>query len=196
MKIIRIIQNIVIGISLVVLSLLPLVTAFGDESLISVGTWYLVSFIAVFLVMMIRPIADIFPRVTILRKLVFLRKSFGILSASIVAGFVIGKIIAPESQYIVSMFTSAYWSLENYIIFAHIGDITAFVLLITSNNLSMMLLKRNWKRVQKLSYVYFYSGGIYEAYALDSKFAMIAMIMVTGVTVVAFILNGYRKNRL
>ena len=94
------------------------------------------------------------------------------------------------------MFTAAYWSFENYIIFAHIGDITAIILLVTSNNLSMMLLKHNWKRVQKLSYVYFYSGGIYEVCASDSTFAMVAMIIVTIVTVVAFILNRHRKKTL
>ncbi len=125
----------------------------------------------------------------------YLRKGFGILSVSIVVGFMIGKIIAPESQYIMSMFTPAYLSLENCIIFAHIGDITGLILLVTSNNFSILLLKKNWKRVQKLAYVYFYAGGIYEACALDSVFAMIAMIIVMFITAIAFIMNMWRKNK-
>ncbi|XLQ20422.1 MAG: hypothetical protein ACKUBY_01415 [Candidatus Moraniibacteriota bacterium] len=196
MKILRIIQNIIIGISLFVLSILPLLVAFGDDYIKLESTLYKVSFISVFLVMLIRPLADIFRSQKWLRKLVYLRKGFGILSASIIVGFVIGHIISPESQYIASMFTKEYWSLDSYMLFAHIGDITALILLITSNNLSMMLLKQNWKRIQKLAYVYFYTGGIYEALALESEFAIVAMIIITLVTIIAFVINikKYEKN--
>ncbi len=193
MKILRIIQNIIIGVSLFILSALPLLIAFGDEYVELESALYKVSFVSVFLVMLIRPLADIFRSQKWLRKLVYLRKGFGILSASIIVGFVIGHIISPESQYIVSMFTKEYWSLEGYVLFAHIGDITAFILLITSNNLSMMLLKQNWKRIQKLAYVYFYSGGIYEAFALESKFALVAMIIITIITIIAFIINMKKR---
>jgi len=195
MKILKIIQNILLGISLAVLAILPLWSAFGDENIKVVGVLYLISFISVTLVMLVRPLADIFINQKWLRKLVFLRKGFGVLSASIIVGFVIGDIIAPDSQYIMSMFTAEYWSLDGYKLFAHIGDITGFILLITSNNLSMILLKKNWKRIQKLAYVYFYAGGIYEAYALGSVFAMIAMNIILIVTVIAFIMNMWRKNK-
>ena len=195
MKILKIIQNILLGISLAVLAILPLWSAFGDENIKVVGVLYLTSFISVTLVMLVRPLADIFINQKWLRKLVFLRKGFGVLSASIIVGFVIGDIIAPDSQYIMSMFTAEYWSLDGYKLFAHIGDITGFILLITSNNLSMILLKKNWKRIQKLAYVYFYAGGIYEAYALGSVFAMIAMNIILIVTVIAFIMNMWRKNK-
>lgn len=195
MKILRIIQNIIIGLSLFILAILPLLIAFGNEYVKLESILYQLSFLAVFLVMLIRPLADIFPRVKVLRKLVFLRKGFGIFSASIIVGFVIGDIISPDSQYLASMFTAEYWSLENYMFFAHIGDITAFILLITSNNLSMMLLKRHWKQIQKLSYVYFYTGGIYKTFAADSTFAMIAMIIITVVTILAFILNKRKKKQ-
>ncbi len=195
MRILKVIQNTLLGISLFILVFVSLWSAFGVESMALQGILYQISFVAVFLVMLIRPLADIFFNQKWLRKLVFLRKGFGVLSAAIVVAFVIGDIIAPDSQYIMSMFTKEYWSLENYVVFAHIGDITGFILLITSNNLSMMLLKKNWKRIQKLAYVYFYSGGIYEAYALNSKFAMIAMVVITLVTIIAFILNHRRKKQ-
>jgi DMSO/TMAO reductase YedYZ heme-binding membrane subunit len=76
-----------------------------------------------------------------------------------------------------------------------LGDITGFILLITSNNLSMMLLKKNWKRIQKLAYVYFYAGGIYEAYALGNAFALISMIVVSITLALAFILKMRRKQK-
>ncbi len=193
MKIMKIIQNILLGISLVILTVLPLWSAFGDDNIKIQGTLYLISFISVTLVMLVRPLANIFIKQKQLRKLVFLRKGFGVLSASIIVGFVIGDIITPESHYVASMFTQEYWSIKNYMLFAHIGDITGFILLITSNNLSVMLFKKNWKRIQKLAYVYFYTGGIYEIYATKSTFAIISMIVVTIMIFVAFILNMRRR---
>ncbi len=195
MKILRIIQNILLGISLALLALLPLWSAFGDSNNSLQGALYTISFTSVTLVMLVRPLADIFINQKWLRKLVFLRKGFGVLSASIIVGFMIGKIISPDSNYIASIFTREYWSLENYSLFAHLGDITGFILLVTSNNLSMMLLKKNWKRIQKLAYIYFYTGGIYEAFALDSSFAFVSMVIVLVVSASAFIVKMLRNDR-
>lgn len=196
MKILRIIQNTLIGISLALIIYLALFSAFGNAGAGVMNVFYQISFIAVFLVMIIRPLADIFSGQQWLRKLVFLRKGFGILSASIIVGFLFGKIIVPQSNYIASIFTLEYWSFTNFSFFAHVGDITGFILLVTSNNLSMILLKKNWKRIQKLAYVYFYAGGIYEFYALDSVFAFIAMIIVTLLVIFAFIMNWRNKGEM
>ncbi len=193
MQIIKIIQNFVLFISLVILSFLPLMVAFGDNTFLSTNTWYTISSLAVFLVMLIRPLSDIFPEIKILRKLVILRKSFGVLSASIVVAFMLGKIISPNSHYLSSIFTVEYWSIKNYAIFAHLGDITGFILLITSNNLSITLLKRNWKRIQKLAYVYFYSGAIYKILISGSRTSLVAIIIITTVVIWAFILNRKKE---
>jgi DMSO/TMAO reductase YedYZ heme-binding membrane subunit len=189
MKILRIFQNIIIGLSLFILAYLPLFSGFGDIDSAIVSVLYRISFLAVFFVMMIRPLADIFSSQQWLRKLVVLRKGFGILSASIIVGFMIGDIITPQSQYLMSIFTTEFWSFENYMFFAHLGDITGLILLLTSNNLSMILLKKNWKRIQKLAYVYFYAGGIYEFLASNNIFALVAMVAVAIVVVIAFIIN-------
>ena len=194
MKIINIIQNFFLASALTILALLPLWSAFGNISPAMQGVWYFVSFLAVTLVMLVRPLADIFINQKWLRKLVILRKGVGLLSASIVIAFVIGKLIIPDSSYLSSVFTKQYWSFRNYTIFAHLGDITGFILLVTSNNLSMVLMKKNWKRIQKLAYVYFYAGGIYEAGALDSKFAIISMVAVTITVLIAFLLNRHRQD--
>ena len=194
MKIINIVQNFFLASTLVILALLPLWSAFGNMSPVIQSIWYFISFLAVTLVMLIRPLADIFINQKWLRKLVVLRKGVGLLSASIVIAFVIGKLVIPDSSYLALMFTKQYWSFRNYTIFAHLGDITGFILLITSNNLSMVLMKKNWKRVQKLAYVYFYAGGIYEAGALGSKFAIISMIVVTIAVCIAFLFNRRRQN--
>ncbi len=195
MKTLRIFQNFIIGVSLLIISFLPLWTAFGDENIFLTSVLYRISFGAVFLVMLIRPLADIFRKQLWLRKLVILRKSFGIFSASIIIGFMFGKIIPLHSNYLLSIFTLEYWSFKNYIFFAHLSDITGLILLVTSNNFSMILLKRNWKRIQRLAYVYFYSAGIYETYNLESKLSLWAMVIITIVTITAFILN-LRKRKV
>ncbi len=195
MKLLEIIQNFIIGVSLLILSFLPLWTAFGDENIFLTGVLYRISFGAVFLVMLIRPLADIFPNQLWLRRLVILRKSFGIFSASIIIGFMVGKIIPLHSNYLLSIFTLEYWSFKNYIFFAHLSDLTGLILLVTSNNLSMALLKHNWKKIQRLAYVYFYSAGIYEVFVLDNDFSLWAMVIITIVTITAFILN-FRKRKV
>lgn len=193
MNILRTIQKILLGISLVLLVYIPLVAAFGDLRGETIGQFYDLSFFAVFLVMLIRPLSDIFPHYRWLRRLVLLRKGLGVLSASIVVGFVVGDIIAPDSHYIASIFTREYWSLTSGLLFAHIGDITGFILLITSNNLSVTLLKKRWKTIQKLAYVYFYAGGLYEMYAFNKAFAFWAMLLVTVAIIIAFIKNHSKK---
>lgn len=195
MKILRIIQNILLGLSLLILAWLPLAVAFGDMYSGEIRTLYQVSFILVFAVLLIRPLSDIFSKQEWLKKLVILRKGFGVLSASIVVGFIIGNVITPNSNYIMSIFTKEFWSFQNYKFFAHLGDITGFILLITSNNLSMVIFKKNWKRIQKLAYVYFYAGGIYEVGVLNDVFAFYAMITVTVLVFVAFLIN-LRKRKL
>ena len=189
-------QNILIAISMFLLVAIPAVLSFFDVSFAAKGILYIVSFGAVFLVMLVRPLADIFSGQLWIRKLVILRKGFGILSAAIIIGFMIAAIIAPNSTYLASLFTMKFWALNKYAFFAHIGDISGLILLITSNRLSQKLLKQNWKRIQRLSYVYFYAGGIYEAFALGSTFALYALLLITNITVLAWAVKAYNKTTI
>ncbi len=194
MKILHSVQNILIGLSLFLLVYLPLFSAFGNENIVIQNVLYRLSFFSVFLVMIVRPLADIFSHQQWLRKLVILRKGFGVLSASIIVGFMIGAIIEPGSHYIVSIFTAAYWSIDDCSFFAHLGDMTGLILLVTSNNLSMIVLRKNWKRIQQLAYVYFYAGGIYESCVLNHQTALYAMLIVTVLLCCAFVLKKTRQH--
>jgi DMSO/TMAO reductase YedYZ heme-binding membrane subunit len=189
MKPLNIVQNIFLGASLGMLVVLPLWFAFGSENLVIQNLLYQISFGSVFFVMLIRPLADIFYKQRWLRRLVILRKGVGIFSASIIVGFMIGRVISPDIAYLASMFTKRYWSLEGGLLFAHLGDITGLILLLISNNMSMVLLKKNWKRIQKLAYVYFYTGAIYEMYVIDAFFPLVAMVIVTLAVGIAFFVN-------
>jgi len=172
------------------LFVLPLVLAFIPELMSgnSYTVLYTLSLAAATFVMMVRPLADIFGW-RWLRSLVILRKGFGILSASIIIGFLLGKIVMHGDVYFAQMLTTEYWSLYKFKLFAHLGDISGVILLATSNKFSRRSLGKWWKRVQKLAYVYFYSGALYEILALQSFFAIVAMLSVSLVVMLAAIVN-------
>ena len=68
------------------------------------------------------------------------------------------------------------WSGKN--IFPRLSEITALILFITSNNFSQKILGKNWKRIQKLAYVYFISGGVF-IYSFGKDEALYSMIIAT-----------------
>ncbi len=142
---------------------------------------------SVFILMCLRPFADIFPQFGI-RRLVPLRKQLGIFSATIIVSFgIIHYISLGFSGFIEEYFSLAYWSFEGNLFWAHMGELTGFLLLITSNRFSIRLLKRNWKRLQRLSYVYFFSGSWYVFASFEKTFGLIAIIIVFELTLFAFI---------
>ena len=196
MKIITNIQKMLIGLALFLLVFLPFSSLLPVDNYLLMGTFFSVSFIVVFLVMINRPLADIFSEQKWLRRLVILRKGFGILSASIIIGFALGRIFAPHSTYLATLFSADFFSLDKYALFGHLGDVSGFILLITSNTLSQRLLRNNWKRIQRLSYVYFYSGGIYEAFFLDRAFALYALLVVTNLIILAWAVKIWRAGTL
>ena len=193
MKALIALQNMLIAVSVLFLIAFPVLSLFVDFGFEFKEPFYAASFTALAFVMLVRPLADIFSGQLWLRKLIFLRKGFGILSASIIIGFMIASVIAPESAYRASFFTADFWSLDDYVFFAHVGDISGLILLITSNRLSQKLLKQNWKRVQRLSYVYFYAGGIYHAFALGSMPALYIVLLVTNLTILAWAIKFDRR---
>jgi DMSO/TMAO reductase YedYZ heme-binding membrane subunit len=177
-----------------VMLFLPLLLVFAPSVIPgSVTTlFYTISLVAVFFVMAIRPLADIMPRASWLRALVILRKGFGVLSASLIMVFVFQKIIQSGGAYFASILTPAYWSLTKYAVLAHLGDLSAVPLLITSNKYSKRVLGPWWKRLQKLAYVYFYAGALYELLALHSMLALVALVIVTMLVLIASVKNRGR----
>ena len=185
-------QSLLISLGCFFLISLPFASSFYPDGFPYIGLLFNVSFSAVFLLMIIRPLGDILGW-TWLRQSIILRKGLGILSASIIVGFALGKIIAPESTYLSSMFSLSFFSFDNFAFFAHLGDITGFILLITSNVLSQRILRGNWKRIQRLSYIYFYAGGIYEAFPLRNGYAFLGMMIVTLLTFFAWRAKAVRR---
>lgn len=119
---------------------------------------FFITWLAVIFVMMIRPLADIFPKLWILRKMVVLRKWFGIFSANIIVTMLVAKWIQNPSTFL-AFFAFSSWSIWLGAI-ARLSELTALILLATSNTFSQKLLWKWWKRIQRSSYIYFYSGPI------------------------------------
>lgn len=188
-------QEFLLGISILILLLFPLVLVFTPDAITDMATLriYDVSHLAVFLVMIVRPLADLLTKTKLVRPLVILRKGLGVFSASLVIAFMLAKIIIDPSGFFASVGTAQYWSLKNLALLAHAADWTAVILVLTSNTLSKQVLGVWWKRIQKLSYVFFYASSIYVFAMFQNIFVLCSMIIVTVLTVAVYLANKKRK---
>lgn len=188
---IKYLQETLLGFSILILMALPVLTVFRPD-LISNSVslkLYAISHFFLFFVMIIRPLADIFTKTKWIRPLVILRKGTGVLSASIVVSFILAKLMVDPAAYFSSILTLKYWSMVNYAVLAHVADISAILLLITSNNLSKTILGDWWKKIQNLSYVYFYGSVLYVFISYGNIDLLFALIIVTALTFIAFLKN-------
>lgn len=186
---ISLLQKALLWLGVGILLVLPVVLAYAPDVLPSNAITFMfeVSLSAVFLVMLIRPLADLFPNVSWLRPLVILRKGVGVLSASIIVAFMASRVLEDGATYLVNFFSAPHWNVGSLAILSPLGDLSALILLITSNRYSKRVLGKNWKRVQKLAYVYFYAGAFYEYFLLQQDFALFYALIVAFVTVAAFV---------
>ncbi len=189
---IKYLQQVLLFISILVMIVFPLILVFSPDSISSIMTLkiYSVAHISLFFVMMVRPLADIFTKTKWIRPLVILRKGAGVFSASIVVSFIISKLMMDPSGYISSIGAIKYWSLTNYALLAHLADISAVILIITSNNLSKRILGSWWKKIQRLSYVYFYASVLYVYLTYGDIKLLVMLLTVTLVTYLAAAKNN------
>lgn len=198
-KFIDFVQDLMLTLSIMILCATPAVYLLAPEMIGPnvLSQMYSVSLASVFFVMAIRPLADILPKVKWVRPLVILRKGFGVFSASIIVSLMVAKIIELGFwPYIAQYFHFSYWMFADLKFFAHLGDVAAVLLLLTSNNLSKKILGRNWKRLQKLAYVYFYSGAIYEASVFGSRMAVVATFVVSVLLLASYFYRQSKKKNL
>lgn len=187
-------QETFLGIGILILMVLPPLMVFHPDIINSVVTSQLfdIAHYFLFFVMAIRPLADIFIKTKWIRPLVILRKGTGVISASIIVSFILAKLIVDPSGYFASMGTLPYWSMVNYAVLAHLADLSAVILLVTSNNLSKRILGTWWKKVQQLSYVYFYGSVLYVLLSYGNTYLIYVLIVITGLTIIASMKNKKR----
>lgn len=188
-------QTTMLWISILILMILPQLIVFYPDTIFPHHTvLYAVAHFTLFFVMIIRPLADLLPRIKFIRPLVILRKGLGVFSASLVLSFSLAKLMVDPAGYFSQFTTATYWSLDKLALFAHLADISAILLIITSNQLSKQLLGKNWKRLQRLSYVYFYGSASYVFFILNDTKALVYLSVVSVVTLAAFIVNQRRRS--
>jgi DMSO/TMAO reductase YedYZ heme-binding membrane subunit len=95
--------------------------------------------------------------------------------------------------YLSAFGTIQYWSLQNYALLAHLADISAILLIVTSNSLSKRIMGTAWKKVQRLSYVFFYASSLFVFLSYGDLGPVMSIVIVTIVTVAAYIRNSKRR---
>lgn len=144
-----------------------------------------VSWYAVFALMALRPLGDIFPQIPLLRQLLPVRQGLGILSASVIATSAGFNYLPNLTGFPQLYFNLDYWQFADRSFFAHGSELAGIILLITSNRLSQISLGVWWKRIQRLSYLYFYGAGVYLIY-IGKEEALYAMAIVAVLHFISF----------
>jgi DMSO/TMAO reductase YedYZ heme-binding membrane subunit len=143
--------------------------------------------------MAIRPLADLFPKYKPLRQLCILRRWFWILSAMVIVTLLFDKWIGSSNSFY-AFFSLSAWSW-GYPLVARLSEITALILLCTSNNFSQKKLKKNWKRIQRTSYIYFVSWWVLALRYGDAYGVKISMLLVIWLFLSVFVYKKYKKRR-
>ncbi|MBU0727823.1 hypothetical protein KKA95_04015 [Patescibacteria group bacterium] len=112
-------------------------------------------------VMLIRPLADIFADFGILKTLVLLRKEFGIFSGLLIFIHSYDFFAKKGQNIFIEMFNSKYWSFDDIFLWGILGFIITIILLITSNKISIKILKKHWKTVQRSAYLLFFFSAVH-----------------------------------
>ncbi|MBI4975328.1 ferric reductase-like transmembrane domain-containing protein [Candidatus Peregrinibacteria bacterium] len=112
-------------------------------------------------VMLIRPLADVFTDLRILRTLVSLRRQFGIFTGFLLLSHAVGFFVSNQISFLAPLSDSNFWDFSGYISWGLLGIIAAIPVLITSNNFFIRILKSRWKTLQRLTYLLFIFGGIH-----------------------------------
>jgi len=118
-------------------------------------------------ILIIRPLTQIFPQINFFKKLLGLRREMGILCGSFVLTHSSGYFIKTE-QFPHELFSQPnFFTFENFLVWGVLGVIITILLLITSNNISVKILKRYWKTVQRLAYILLIAGSYHIFYLTD-----------------------------
>lgn len=152
---------------------LPIFYSKIDTNLLWDISWWAVVF-----VMLIRPLSDLTPRLWILFRLNHLRRAFWILSAMVVVTALWYKFYW-SSDFLFNYFWVENWSNWQKVL-SRLSELTAIILLLTSNDLSQKILWWSWKKIQRLSYIYFISWWIIAAIYAPLKIypAMFLVILI------------------
>ncbi|MEF2175357.1 MAG: ferric reductase-like transmembrane domain-containing protein [Candidatus Absconditabacteria bacterium] len=174
----KIMNKILIGISL--LGLLVIIFPSTYRWFGRIARWVFVA------IMYSRPIRDLLPKYKILNKIVSVRKGLGVVCGNFALAHGIGYFIFIESS-IFDIFTSLdYWNPTSMLGAGILATLFIIPPLITSNNISIKILKRNWKIVQQLSYPAFILTGVHIYLVRHEPLALVVITIYIIIFILAF----------
>ena len=109
------------------------------------------------LIMLISPLAIIFPKIKFFLKLKWLRRSLWIIAWSYMLAHVFWYFLHYYSftSPLSMIMDPTFWSLKNWLLWGTLWFLIALPLLLTSNNFSLRILKWNWKKLHSLAHFLF-----------------------------------------
>ncbi|EKD30039.1 MAG: hypothetical protein ACD_78C00176G0001 [uncultured bacterium (gcode 4)] len=147
--------------------------------------WYCLLFIV-----FSRPLSDVLPKLGILKKFVALRKEIWIISWIFIVAHWLWFFLASKISVFTGLSSGDYYNLTNLFGWGMIGMYIGIILTITSNKFSKKLLGRNWKRLQRFTYLFFIFWAIHIAFFDPEK--ILPLLMVVGLWAVLWILAWKR----
>ncbi|MFK7780586.1 MAG: ferric reductase-like transmembrane domain-containing protein [Candidatus Gracilibacteria bacterium] len=174
------------------LSLLGLLIIFKPETFIMFGK---IAFVGLLIIMLSRPLRDIFPKIKVLNKIVSHRKELGIIVGCFAIAHSIGYFFDTKAPFLI-LLNSNIWSIDSFMAWGFVAFIVAIPLTLTSNIFSMIKMGgKNWKRLQYLAYVMFIATIIHIALINPSKTIPMSIITILyiGILIYSFYLNKIKK---
>jgi len=106
-------------------------------------------------ILALRPASQIFVDFKILKTLLPLRKELGIFCGSLGIAHSIGYFLNAEISLPAGFLDPQIWDVSQNYFWGMIGFLIAVILTLTSNIFSMKLLQKYWKKLHKLTYLFF-----------------------------------------
>lgn len=151
------------------------------------------------LVMFIRPISDIFPKCKIFSFLLKFRREFWILVwvfwlAHWLGSFIDQKILLQNSKTYIELFLDPYvWKYTGNMFWGILAWAVSIPLLLTSNWISVSLLWKHWKTLQRFSYVMFVFVWLHIYFIKKEIWPLIIIWVWLILWIIAFIKNKNKQ---
>ena len=136
--------------------------------------WY-----CLLLIVFSRPLSDVLPRLGILKKIVALRKEIWIISGVFITAHWLGFFLNAKMSLLVWLTNPDYYNLTNLFGWWMIGMYIGIILTFTSNKFSKKILWKNWKRLQRLTYLFFIFGAVHIALVDNEKILPLSIVVST-----------------
>jgi DMSO/TMAO reductase YedYZ heme-binding membrane subunit len=134
--------------------------------------WY-----CLLLIVFSRPLRDVLPKLGILKKIVALRKEIWIISWIFITAHWLWFFLNSKISLLVWLTSLDFYNLTNLFGWWMIWMYIWIILTLTSNKFSQKFLGKNWKRLQRLTYLFFIFGAIHIAFVDTEKILPLSTVV-------------------